>query len=89
MAQVTFTTHLEKYVDCPPSNVQGATLREALDAVFAENPRLRGYILDEQAALRKHVVVFVDGRMVQDRHRLTDPITDASDVYVLQALSGG
>jgi hypothetical protein len=35
------------------------------------------------------MVVFVDGRQVKDRHALSDPVTDDSEIYVAQALSGG
>ena len=89
MAKVTFTSHLERFVDCPPREATGATVREALDKVFAENPRLRGYVLDDQAALRKHIVAFIDGKVISDRDNLSDPVGPNSEIYVLQALSGG
>ena len=62
-------------------------MRAVLDAVFAKNPRLRGYVLDDQGALRQHMVVFVDG---SQRDRASpSPLRAASEVYVMQALSGG
>jgi sulfur carrier protein ThiS len=64
-------------------------VHSALAQVFAAQPRARGYVLDEQGHLRRHVVVFVDGQRVRDRERLTDPVGEASEVYVLQALTGG
>jgi hypothetical protein len=33
--------------------------------------------------------VFVDGRRVRDRERLTDAVGETSEVYVMQALTGG
>jgi len=89
MAKVSFTPHLQRYVDCPPSEVAGDTVRGVLDAVFAQNPRLRGYILDDQNQLRRHVVVFVNGEPVSDREQLGDPVQSSSEVFVMQALSGG
>jgi len=41
--------------------VDGATLSEALAAVFASRPTLRGYVLDDQGALRRHVAVYING----------------------------
>ena len=64
-------------------------MREVLDAVFAGNPRARGYVLDEQQELRKHMAIFVDGRMILDRAGLSDAVGPGSEVYVMQALSGG
>ena len=89
MATVVFTQNLKRHVECPTESVAGATVRAVLDAVFAENPRLRGYVLDDQGTLRHHMMVFVDGEPITDRRDLSDPVRDASEVYVMQALSGG
>ena len=76
-------------MNCPETQVAAGTVASALAQVFAAQPQARGYVLDEQGHLRKHVTVFVDGQRVQDRERLTDPVGEASEVYVLQALTGG
>lgn len=89
MAQVSFTGNLKRHLACPPATVRAATVREALEAVFATNPPLRSYILDDQGALRRHVNVFVNDRMIGDRQRLSDAVADQDEIYVLQALSGG
>ncbi|MBX3156221.1 MAG: MoaD/ThiS family protein [Deltaproteobacteria bacterium] len=89
MATVVFTPNLSRHVECPTEIVDGATVRAVLDAVFAANPRLRGYVLDDQGALRKHMSVFVDGQQIADRAHLSDPVRPASEIYVMQALSGG
>ena len=89
MPLVVFTQNLRRHVDCPPVEARGDSVRALLDAVFATNPRLRGYVLDDQGRLRRHVVVFVDGQLVQDRVTLADPVGENSEVAVLQALSGG
>jgi sulfur carrier protein ThiS len=89
MPQVVFTPTLQRHLTCPPSEVPGSTVREVLERVFGNEPRARGYVLDEQGALRKHVVVFVDGEAVQDRSGLSDGVRAESQVYVMQALSGG
>ncbi|MEZ4402590.1 MAG: MoaD/ThiS family protein [Kofleriaceae bacterium] len=89
MATVVFTPNLARHVPCPPREVSGATVAEVLAQVFVDNPRLRGYVLDEQGVLRKHMVVFVDGAQLVDRLRQSDPVGPGSEVYVMQALSGG
>ena len=53
------------------------------------NPQARGYVLDDQSALRKHMTIFVDGHMIRDRTRLADAVSETSTIYVFQALSGG
>lgn len=89
MATVSFTPNLERHVECPTQDAVGDTVRAVLDAVFASNPRLRGYVLDDQGALRRHMMVFVDGQQIRDREALSDLVRPASEVYVMQALSGG
>ena len=69
--------------------VEGATVGAALAVVFASRPALRGYVVDDQGALRRHVAVYVNGRPVHDRARLTDPVGPHDEIYVFQALSGG
>jgi len=89
MPRVVFTQNLQRHVECPPTDVDGATVRDVLDAVFATNQRARGYVLDEHGAVRKHMIVFVNGTMIRDRVCLGDPVPGDATVYVMQALSGG
>lgn len=89
MTQVSFTENLKRHVECPPVSVAGATVREVLDAVFAENRMLRSYILDDQGRVRRHVNVFINGSFVSDRVGLSDPVGPEDEVFVFQALSGG
>ena len=70
-------------------DVAAATVHEALCVVFAENPSLRGYILDDQGALRRHVSIFVGGEQIRDRLHQSDALPDGAELYVMQALSGG
>ena len=89
MAKVVFTRNIQRHVACPPGEAQGSTVRECLDAIFESNPAARGYVLDEHGKLRKHMAVYVNGEMVRDRTALSDAVTDACEIYVMQALSGG
>jgi hypothetical protein len=89
MVQVSFTANLRRHRAAPTAEAEGGTVREVLDRVFAGDPLLRSYVLDEQGRLRRHVNVFVGGRMIADRRGLTDPVGPRDAVYVLQALSGG
>ena len=89
MTRVVFTPNLNRHLQVRPLDVAANSVRDALEGAFQALPGLRGYVLDDQGALRKHVVVFVDGLSVLDRERLSDPVEPTSEVYVMQALSGG
>ncbi len=89
MARVSFTANLQRHLSCPNQTVPGSTVRLVLDQVFAAEPRLRSYILDDQGRVRKHVAIYINGDRIADRVTLTDAVTDADEVFVFQALSGG
>lgn len=89
MVQVVFTPNLQRHISCPPVRVTGSTVAEALNGVFDANPILRGYVLDDQGALRKNMVIFVDGEVLKDRRTLNDSIADEAEIFVMQALTGG
>ena len=89
MAQLHFTRQLARFIDVPTVDVAAPRLCDALDTVFAQQPRLRGYVLDEQGALRPNVAVFIDGLRCRERRVLDDALLPDSQVYILQALSGG
>lgn len=89
MPTVSFTPALQRFLSVPATQVEGMTVGEALAAVFASQPALRGYVLDDQGAVRRHVAVYVNGEPVHDRVRMTDQVGMHDEIYVFQALSGG
>ena len=90
MATVRFTSHLSAFFDgLAPLSVEGRTVREALEGVEAHHPGFLDFVCDEQGAVRPHVNLFLGGRGVRDRQRLTDPVGEGDEIWVIQALSGG
>ena len=89
MVCVTFTPNIQRHVSCPPEAVEAGTVREVLERAFASQGAARRYVLDDRGALRRHMVVFVNGTAIIDRTTLTDEVPDGAEVYVMQALSGG
>ncbi len=90
MPRIEFTSQLAQHVECPPGqNVEAETLNEVLEMMFVEHPRLRGYVLDDQGVVRQHIAIFIDGEMLRQRDVLDVPLNSRSEVFVMQALSGG
>ncbi len=89
MATLHFTSTLVRHRPAPSLRAPGDTVRAVLEAGLADEPLLKAYVLDEQGRVRKHVNIFVDRTMIRDRVHLSDPVGPSSEVYVLQALSGG
>ena len=89
MVTVEFAASLRRHVECAPQSVAPGSLRAVLDAALAAAPELAHYVYDDQRAVRKHVAVFVNGQMVQDRGKLDRQLNAGDRVTVLQALTGG
>jgi sulfur-carrier protein len=89
MPKIEFTPQLAQHVACQAESVTATTLRKALDIVFDRNPQARNYILNDHGSVRQHVAIFIDSRLVHERENLNIPLHDNSEVYVMQALSGG
>jgi hypothetical protein len=89
MPRIVFTSHLGGVAPQGEPEFPGGTVGEALNAAFAAHPGLAHYIVDDQGRLRKHVVIFEGDRRLDGATALAAPVGDASEIYVLQALSGG
>ena len=89
MAQVHFTSWLRELVPNGPLRVRGETVGEALTDLWAQEPRVRSYVLDDQGRLRKHVCIFADGVRLQAASAFEHRIKPDSQLYVMQALTGG
>jgi hypothetical protein len=98
MAKVVLSSALSRWLPQsgaaqPPGEVAltvaGGSVADALEQVFARYPNLRGYVLDEHGTVRHHLALFVDGAAIGDKHDLSQAIGKDSEIYVMQALSGG
>ena len=89
MATVVFTQNLRRHVNLERMDVSGDTVKDVLAQVFEQHPRLRSYLLDDTGAVRRHVVLLMDGESIADRTLLSDPVSADTTIFVVQALSGG
>lgn len=89
MPRLVFTSHLGGVAPKDEVEFPGATVGEVLAAAFVAYPGLVHYILDDQGRLRKHVVIFADSCQLDRAGALAAPVSEASEIYVMQALSGG
>ena len=90
MPTIKFTYALKRFFpklkDTPAT---GNTLAEVFKEIETNFPGLGSYVLDERGSLRRHVNIFIDGKMINDRAKLTDTFSSNSEIYIMQALSGG
>ena len=90
MPTVKFTYALNKFFSgLKDTPAKGDTLKDVLKEIENNYPGIGSYILDEQGSLRRHVNIFIDGVLINDRTSLSDRFTENSEIYIIQALSGG
>jgi hypothetical protein len=90
MPTVKFTYALSRFFKgLKETPARADTLGDVLKEIDASYPGIRSYILDEQGSLRRHVNIFIDGKLISDRARLSDRFSPNSEIYIIQALSGG
>ena len=90
MPTVKFTYALKRFfprLKDTPAN--GNTLADIFKEIETNYPGLRSYVLDERGSLRRHVNIFIDGKLISDRTKLSDTFSSNSEIYIIQALSGG
>src|SRR3546814_11681080 len=63
MPRVTFTANLQRHLDSPSLEVDGACVGQVLAGVFARDPPLRSFIGADPVGLRRQVNVFVNTRV--------------------------
>jgi sulfur-carrier protein len=92
MATVKLTRHLYEFfpgLEGKELVVEAANAADVVREVDKIAPGFAFYVCDERGRLRAHVNLFIEETMIADRQRLSDPVAPDSEVFILQALSGG
>ena len=71
------------------ASVAGATVGEALEALYSEHGELRGRIADDEGALRRFVNVYLKGEDIRFLDGLETAVADGDEVTILPAVAGG
>ena len=90
MPRVNFTYALKRfYPDLEPFEIQADTVSEVVNGLESLYPGLKDYLVDEQGRLRKHVNIFIGDKLIKDKIKLSDTLSENDEVFIMQALSGG
>jgi molybdopterin synthase sulfur carrier subunit len=65
--------------------VGGESAAAVVGALEASYPGLRGWVVDERGALRRHVKLFLHGKVVS----LEAPVGANDELHIVAAISGG
>lgn len=90
MATVKFTYALKRFYPALDTlEMEAGDVSTVVNNIDQSYPGIKNYLLDDQGSLRKHVNIFIDGVLINDRKTLLDKLNARSEVYIMQALSGG
>jgi sulfur-carrier protein len=71
------------------ASVEGATVGEALEALYSSHGELRARISDENGGLRRFVNVYLKGEDIRFLDGLDTAVSDGDEVTILPAVAGG
>lgn len=71
------------------ASVDGATVGQALEALYSEHGELRTRISDENGGLRRFVNVYLKGEDIRFLDGLDTAVSDGDEVTILPAVAGG
>ena len=87
---VRIPTPLQKLVgDKTEVQAEGATLREVIESLGAQNDEFKGRLLDDSGELRRFVNVYVNEEDVRFLQKLDTPLKDGDEVSFVPAIAGG
>jgi sulfur-carrier protein len=92
MPSVQMTGHLYRFfpqLKHQKLTVPAGSVADALLAINEIAPGFTDYVLDENGALRRHVNLSINDKIIVDKVKLTDRIPENGTIYIFQALSGG
>jgi MoaD family protein len=69
--------------------LDGATVREVLDDLYARHGELRERLADEDGSLRRFVNVYIAGEDIRFLDGLATPVADGAELTILPAVAGG
>jgi sulfur-carrier protein len=71
------------------TEVDGATVQEVLDGLFARHDELRSRLYDDDGGLRRFVNVYVADEDIRFLDGLKTPVADGAELTILPAVAGG
>ena len=87
---VRIPTPLQKLVGGKAEvQAEGATLREVVASLVAQNGEFQTRLMDDKGELRRFVNVYVNEEDVRFLQKLDTPLKDGDEVSIVPAIAGG
>jgi sulfur-carrier protein len=89
MASVRLDAMLREFTPKLRLTVEAGSVRELIESLEAQFPRLRGRLRDETGQVRRFVRVFVNGEPLERSAALSAPLAPQDSVDILHSIQGG
>ncbi|MGE0633873.1 MAG: MoaD/ThiS family protein [Pseudobdellovibrionaceae bacterium] len=88
MVKVQLTANLQKYYPQAQFEMDANSVLDLLSKMDLVQKQFSTYILEDDKSVRKHVNIFIDGKLLPKTETKT-ALKNGSTVHIMQALSGG
>lgn len=86
--KVQLTANLQKYYPQDQFELSAGSVLQLLHKMDEVRPHFSTYILEDDNSVRKHVNIFVNGKVIP-KTQTQMKLKDGDAVHIMQALSGG
>ena len=87
---ITLPASFQTYTDGQRSfHLVASSVREAVEALAQEAPKLRSHLLDDSGQVRPYINLFVDNQQMVDIDREGLEIRDGAELLIVSAVAGG
>ncbi len=86
--KVHLTANLQKYYSKPQFEIEASSVLDLLKKMDLERAHFSTYILEDDQTVRRHVNIFVNGKLLPKNETGTS-LKSGDTVHIMQALSGG
>ena len=88
--KVRVPSALRQYVDGQNSiQVQGETVREAIDDLIQQYPDLKNLMLKETGEIRNHINIYLNDDDIQELKHEQTQVNEGDTIYILPSVAGG
>ena len=88
MIKVFLTANLQQYYPKAQFEIEAGHVLELLHKMDLVRPHFSSYILEDDNSVRKHVNIFVNGKVIP-KQQTNLKLETGNTVHIMQALSGG
>lgn len=69
--------------------VNGVTIKEALDELFRKFPEIRDHIIDENGGIRNFINIYINQENIREQAGFDTLVIEGSEIHIIPSIAGG